>query len=202
MFRNCVQTDQAKKLSRGFYCLLLLLCAVTAVAHPGKHNRSSEDTVSLFKYAASGDLKSLQTVVESGLPVNASDAVFRATALHNAAGQGHLPIVQWLLANGADVNATDSLGSTPLIWACYGGKTAVIKALLNAGADPNHLPVQGPTALIAAIQSGQPSAVQALLHHGVNHAQPNADGLTPLKAATMTNNQSIQAVMNTVEDKP
>ncbi|GAB3962792.1 CHAT domain-containing protein [Spirosoma harenae] len=41
-----------------------------------------------------------------------------------------------VLRAGVNPNATDSLGATPLMWACYQADTAVVQTLIKAGAKP------------------------------------------------------------------
>lgn len=54
------------------------------------------------------------------------------TALHAAAGQGHLRIVKALVAAGADVRATTKEGKTPLSMALQSGHSEVAAALRGA----------------------------------------------------------------------
>lgn len=153
------------------------------------------DVRELLKYAASGDLNSVRKAIESGTEINAYDPTFKATALHNAASQGHLHIVEWIISKGGNVEQQDAKGQTPLIWAAYFGKTKVIKALLKAGANPNHLPTKGSTALTVAIQSGQLSAVKILLDNGANLSLTDVNGVTAEQAAKLRNNQQIQMIL-------
>jgi ankyrin repeat protein len=52
------------------------------------------------------------------------------TALHTAAGEGHLDVVRLLLAAGADPNLRDNrFNGTALGWATYGGHEAVARIL-------------------------------------------------------------------------
>jgi hypothetical protein len=46
-------------------------------------------------------------------------------------------VVQRLLAASAAVNAQDSLGSTPLMYACSKNLTKIVQTLLERGADPS-----------------------------------------------------------------
>lgn len=90
-----------------------------------------------FNAAGSGDVMTLESMLNSGVDVNAKDASFGHTALIIASRRGHLPVVELLLAKGADVNATDNYGNTALRWALKANKgdaQAVIQRLKQAGA--------------------------------------------------------------------
>jgi len=57
------------------------------------------------------------------------------TALHAAAGAGHLDIVDLLIQHGAWVNPLDGQQKTPLDWAIAGGHPAIITRLTGVGAE-------------------------------------------------------------------
>lgn len=60
------------------------------------------------------------------------------TALHFAAGAGHVPAIESLLSHGADVEAHEfSQDQTPLIFAANRGRVAAIRTLMASGADPS-----------------------------------------------------------------
>jgi ankyrin repeat protein len=59
-----------------------------------------------------------------------------ATALHLAAGAGHVDVTSLLLAHGADPNAQESAwNQTPLVFAAAWNRADVIRVLLQHGAD-------------------------------------------------------------------
>ena len=55
------------------------------------------------------------------------------TALHAAAGPGHVEIVKWLLFKAADATRKDADGVTPFMAACAGGHTDAAAAVLTYG---------------------------------------------------------------------
>lgn len=68
----------------------------------------------LFHAAALGDTRSLRSLAQQGVSVDAVD-YYKRTTLHLAASEGHLLAVQCLAEElQADVDATDRWGSTPL----------------------------------------------------------------------------------------
>jgi ankyrin repeat protein len=78
----------------------------------------------------------LPAVVAAGGP-GAVDARDKAgqTALHRAAGPGHVAAARALLAAGASVNARDAFGRTPLSYAAEELRPEMVSLLLGAGAD-------------------------------------------------------------------
>lgn len=57
------------------------------------------------------------------------------TALHAAAGQGHIRIVEKLLKFDTDVNTRDACNGTALHWAVNQGRMQAAGLLLGAGSD-------------------------------------------------------------------
>ncbi|MDJ1138799.1 ankyrin repeat domain-containing protein [Marinicella marina] len=180
----------------------IALCLLCSTVHSQNTDNDSDlNTYEFLKYAASGDLNSVQNSLASGVDINARDRVFLATALHNASSQGHVHVVDWLISHGANIEQQDYQGATALIWSAYNGKFRPLISLLKAGANPNHIPQQGPTALIAATQSGDIKAVNALLEYEADVSVTSTDGVTPIDAATLRNDQSILSVLNNIGDK-
>lgn len=58
------------------------------------------------------------------------------TALHLAAGTGHVAVTEVLLRAGADVNAKDAYDLRPLDRAAHSGHSAVVQLLLQSGSQP------------------------------------------------------------------
>ena len=90
-----------------------------------------------------GSLKQVQELIQSGADVNETCSYvsrFRyreGSLLHVAIEEGYQDIALALLAAGADVHAKDSLGWTPLGWACFMGFELVIQALIDRGSRVN-----------------------------------------------------------------
>jgi len=71
----------------------------------------------IFGAAEKGDLATVRALVaQDPSLVKARDA-YGGTALHHAAGNGHLEVVKFLLASGADPTAQDMAQFTPLAYA-------------------------------------------------------------------------------------
>lgn len=90
----------------------------------------------IHKCAKEGDLKGLETLLQSNTSVDQKDGDNR-TALHWAADQGHLDIVKLLISRGAEINAKDSDGQTALHYATTCEWDEIAAFLLEKGADPS-----------------------------------------------------------------
>lgn len=71
-----------------------------------KHGAGSNFALDLVQAAGRGDLKTVQRLVENGIPVNSSDYDLR-TPLHVAIGGRHVDVVKFLLDHGADLTTED-----------------------------------------------------------------------------------------------
>ncbi|KAJ8107153.1 hypothetical protein OPT61_g9064 [Boeremia exigua] len=80
------------------------------------------------------------------------DVLGGVDALHLASYFGLDQIVEQLVDEGADVNVRDSLGTTPLIYACARGHAHVTETLLQAGALPHLTDHRGSTSLLGCVK--------------------------------------------------
>src|SRR3989338_6950641 len=76
----------------------------------------------------------LEQLDENHVPVDAPDSLGN-TALHWAAGGGHMGTIEILLEHKANVNAKGKNGDTPLHRAAWRSHTNAIRRLLEVGAD-------------------------------------------------------------------
>ena len=87
----------------------------------------------------------------------------RRTRLMYAARKGDLVRVCFLLARGARVNTAGIEGSSPLMFAAYGGHLEVVRALCEGGAHVNATKIStGSTALMMACENGHLDVVREL----------------------------------------
>ena len=87
----------------------------------------------LFDRARAGDAGQLAARIETGMPVNLTDA-HGNTLLMLAAYHGHAATVETLIDRGATVDAVNERGQTPLAGAVFKGYEDVVRVLLDAGA--------------------------------------------------------------------
>ncbi|MDN3542993.1 ankyrin repeat domain-containing protein [Kinneretia asaccharophila] len=79
--------------------------------------------MSLVQYAAQGEVRTVGSLLATGLAPSAREPLRKTTALHSAAALGQLQMVDLLLSHQAEVNAQDWRGLTPLINAVHGGQS-------------------------------------------------------------------------------
>lgn len=93
-----------------------------------------------FEAISAGDLDSTKAALNSNINVNAlrGDGMEGETALHIAAGAGHVDIVEFLIANGAIIDIRNRFRdgeNTPLLQAAFSCRARVVEILLDNGAD-------------------------------------------------------------------
>ncbi|MEW2445266.1 ankyrin repeat domain-containing protein [Micromonospora marina] len=100
----------------------------------------------MFDLARTGSTEELAANVDTGLPVNLTNAK-GDTLLILAAYHAHPDTVAALLARGADPARVNDRGQTALAAAVFRRQEGAVRALLDAGADPDH---GGPSAVETA----------------------------------------------------
>ncbi|CAJ0923262.1 unnamed protein product, partial [Mesorhabditis belari] len=105
------------------------------------------------------------------------------SALHVAAGSGHLDLVHYLHMKGAELSPIDKRGDTPLAWASRHGHSDIVNLLASEGADVNCANMSGETPLHVATRYVQMDVVQALLARGADQHLQDGQGETPLHIA-------------------
>ncbi|KAJ3238586.1 hypothetical protein HDU81_007506 [Chytriomyces hyalinus] len=122
------------------------------------------------KYGRSENIKLLIEAMGGGK--DAVDMTYLAsslTALHFAAGMGHLEAVKVLLNAGATVDLVEKKEKcTALMFACKYGHAEIVNVLLEHGADVMLTDNMGRTPLIHACKNGYYNIVVKLLNEGSN----------------------------------
>lgn len=126
----------------------------------------------LFDAIENGELKQVQRLVQTGVPLDRlyTDIRYRGemTALHFAVVGGNLPIIQCLIENGAPLNATCNFGFTPLHYAARDGNVAIAEYLVRIGASVNVKDNTGWTPLHYASDAGLVPMTTFLLEKGAD----------------------------------
>lgn len=124
----------------------------------------------LVRYAELGDAAGVWRMLAAKVDVNTvvmfnnGIETVEDTALHAAAGAGHITVVDILINAGAKVDAVVNDNETPLIQAAMNGWSKTAQALVNAGADINHVEsYEGYTALHYAARLGREGTLKVLL---------------------------------------
>ena len=115
---------------------------------------------------------------------------YGGTALHLAAGKGHLKCVELLLDKGAMIHRCHS-GYSPFTYACYKGFSEVARTLLEAHPfQLNWLNDDGDSALHVSAKAGHAAVVKMLLDNGLAIVH-NADRESFLDIAIRQGNKDI-----------
>jgi ankyrin repeat protein len=91
-----------------------------------------------------------------------------STALHNAAANGHLPIVEMLLQKGCNARIQALSGATALYGAATGGFLDIVERLLEAKSEVNLPTSSGLTPLHTAASGNHFAVVEHLLSAGAD----------------------------------
>ena len=118
---------------------------------------------------------------------------YGGTALHLAAGKGHLKCVEMLLDKGAMIHRCHA-GFSPFLYACYKGFSDVARVLLEAHPfQLNWLNDDGDSALHVAAKADHAAVVKMLLDFGLAIVH-NADHESFLDIAIKNGNKDITLV--------
>ena len=112
----------------------------------------------LFAMAREGDVASLVTYLDAGVPVDLANDK-GDTLVMLAAYNGHPRVVAALVERGADVNRLNDRGQSPIAGAVFKGEDDVVRALVAGGADPR---AGHPTAVDTATMFGRPDLLEVL----------------------------------------
>jgi hypothetical protein len=104
------------------------LAAVQADDYMRGHDRE------LFDAAGTGNVATVERLLTHGICSLDRTHDFRRTPLHNAARNGHAPVVRLLIAAGCEVDSVTN-GWTPLLNAAYHQHFHVVQVLIEARAD-------------------------------------------------------------------
>jgi ankyrin repeat protein len=122
--------------------------------------------------ARSGDVATLDALIEAGADVNARESWKGQTALMWAAAEDNAGAVEHLLAAGAERDATSAGGEfTALVFAVRAGAIDSSRALLAAGASIDDTLMDGTGLLVLAVTNAHYELAGVLLDAG---ADPNA----------------------------
>ncbi|XP_076304904.1 death-associated protein kinase 1-like isoform X2 [Tachypleus tridentatus] len=110
------------------------------------------------------------------------------TAVHIAAGLGHLEILRFLHSKGAELECLDTHGDNAITWAAREGHIQVIKYLLEQGVVVDTQNKAGQTALHVAALYNRGETILLLCKYGWNTNAQNKEGETPLHCAALRGN--------------
>ena len=123
------------------------------------------------------------------------EAFFNVTALHLAAGAGHLEVVRVLITNNVHVDVNNYAHGTPLIVASANSHVDVVDELLQAGANINEVNTDNRTALLLSIgaDNDQIATILVKSEAGVNIKDNYLQ--SPLHYASNKNKRNIASIL-------
>jgi hypothetical protein len=151
-------------------------CAASGCGDGRDHATAGRDLVGA---ASAGDVAGLARLLDSGVPVDATDDR-GATALLAAVAADRRGAVQFLLDRGADVNAQAANRDSPWLLAGAEGRAQMLEAMLPHGPDLARRNRFGGNALIPACERGHVAAVRVLLRTTIDLDHVNDLGWTCL----------------------
>lgn len=171
---DMVSPATVRPAARRVRVVAVLLAALEAVALGAELHDAAEQ----------GDLPRVRALVQAApAGIDAANAL-GLTALHLAAGAGHVAVAEFLLEQKADVNALrPPLRMSPLQWAVNGNHPAAVELLLARGADPNAQNIDGLTALHYSLALPGTDIMRLLLARGARVDLRTSQNITPLFAA-------------------
>lgn len=147
--------------------------------------------------AESGDVNTIQTLLNSGAYVDAKDE-YDESPLFYAVRGGGIPAMETLIQYDADINFENDLGETPLFQAIYDADSSGVVWLIEAGATVNHQDDGGDTPLLRAAVEGDEAIVQALLLQGADPKIKNRKGETALDLARSEGRLEVIEILESI----
>ncbi|XP_038074014.1 ankyrin repeat family A protein 2-like [Patiria miniata] len=108
-------------------------------------------------------------------------------SVHQLAAQGEIATLEEKFQEDIDIDELDSIGRTPLMWACAHQQTDIVQHLLTHGADVTKESLDGETALAFASSAGSIDIVRTLLTEGADVNKADWNEGTPLLYAVYNN---------------
>ena len=169
---------------RSVFRSALLIAGLIMTLTGAAMSASGNNERKLLEAAASGDMATIQALLNAGVNVDTRND-HRQTALLVATHNNQIEAAKALIDAGADVNAKDMIQDSPYLYAGARGHLEILKMTLSHGADLKSTNRFGGTALIPASERGHVETVRTLIELGVNVDHVNRLGWTALIEAVI-----------------
>ena len=150
----------------------------------------------LYDAALDGEYEEVCALISSGASPQWTDDW--GSALHMAAGEGHVPVTRLLLDKGWELDLADNIGWTPLHLAVGRGQVSMLQFLAGRGAEINTQDISKETPLHRAADVGEKAAVRLLLSLGADRSVENDEDET---AEGLCEDEETRAVFTEIPDK-
>ena len=151
---------------------------------------SRERTPLILACRESGDLETVELLIEKGANVNVIDK-YGGSPLSLAAWRGYEPIVNLLLDNGARIEVNGTSGIKLLQYACDKNLPRLYSAISENGGDIISLRHEGQNALHWASMGGSTEIAEDLLKRGIEPDDPDLYGWSPIHYASYFGRKDI-----------
>ncbi|KAG1714864.1 Death-associated protein kinase 1 [Nymphon striatum] len=136
----------------------------------------------LFGSIESANISGVQQVLSNKIDPDMTNK-HGESAVHIAAGVGHLDILKFLQSKGADINLLDNNGDSTICWAARQGHSHIIKYLVSEDVSVHTRNKADETALHIAARYGHSDAIQTLCAVGCDVNAYDEHGETSLHIA-------------------
>lgn len=119
-----------------------------------------------FTAVKSGDLATIEKLVESGFEIQKLKNISRAIGL--AIYSNHANVIEYFMEQNLSLNETDEFGYTPLHQAVDNGKSVIVSILLEYGVEVNTKGVDEITPLMTACYEGHYDICKLLINAGAD----------------------------------
>uniref|UniRef100_A0A914VG62 Death domain-containing protein n=1 Tax=Plectus sambesii TaxID=2011161 RepID=A0A914VG62_9BILA len=168
--------------------------AAEHAGHGGHDEHCCEEETALHCAAARGHLECVQSLLDSGAPVDAQDRSGQ-TALHLALRRSHIDIALLLMTKGCRLDIQDGNGDTALHVSCKAGLLTAAQTLCHLGSPVDILNTSSLSPLHIAAKEGHIEIVRSLCLAGCNINGKNKDGLTAEIMALAQENTQVGTLL-------
>ncbi|XP_038076845.1 ankyrin repeat and death domain-containing protein 1A-like isoform X2 [Patiria miniata] len=155
---------------------------LTAIPGQSYEHRLLPTEKNFHEMARTGNLEEVERMIKDRINVNCMDEKDRS-ALHLAAGQGHVEVIRTLLDNDAKADAPDKFGMNALLWSAWFGQQPAMDALCNGGALVKCENKQGLTIVHCAASRGHVNVLKYIVDNLLEEDSMDSDdeesGLLP-----------------------
>ncbi|CAD5209714.1 unnamed protein product [Bursaphelenchus xylophilus] len=157
----------------------------------------TDDETALHCAATRGHMECVQSLLESGAPIDAQDQTGQ-TALHLALRRSHLDIALYLITKGSCFDVPDQNGDTPLHVSSKLGLIAAVQTLCHIGAAVDVVNKKNVTPLHLAAREGHIEVVRCLSLSNADTTIKDNENHTAAELALANSHEDVYNLLNRV----